>query len=313
MKINLNNQEILNAAKQIVYNNNNFTFFLAKNFIPSIKLQYFYCWYAYFRWVDDIADSNNSPLSNRILFMESQIGLVENYYSNTLVKHNQELGELFLKELIAFDLKNGNLIKPFIIQMLQCIQFDISRVGKYSPKMQLEKYYKKEVLSYLNVFQFFCAPSDKYQLISISEEGIAGKLIHILRDFRSDYNETIFNLPLEDINEFGFNPYDNTEFIKTIAFKNWVKKVISDAEYKFNQGKRDLRNYPSLKYKVIVLILCLKYQLYMDEIKKDGFLLKSEYKINNLSIIISCPRLLLEVCVVFLMHITMKFNNLKQQ
>src|ERR1039458_4403342 len=74
---------IFRKAKNLISKSNSFTFTLAKAFIPSKKIKFFYCWYAYLRWVDDIADSNNTPLSERIAFISSQMDLIEKLYSES--------------------------------------------------------------------------------------------------------------------------------------------------------------------------------------------------------------------------------------
>jgi hypothetical protein len=165
------------------------------------------------------------------------------------------------------------------------------------------------VLSYLNTFQFFCCTEKKYLEIKNSQEGYAGKIIHILRDFIKDYEENIYNLTKEDITYYGINPYDNKDFFIEKQFIDWVRNKISEAEIKFKNGKEIIKKHPSLKYQILVLILCYKYQLYLASIKKDNYKLKREYKVDKLLIIKRIPLLLVEVIYFFVLHILKIITN----
>lgn len=294
---------VFEAAKINTSDSNSFTFSLAKVLIPSNKLPYFYCWYAYFRWVDDISDSHDVPLKKRLSFIEAQINLVERIYLNFQSLTFNEMGECYLQELITFDKNSGEVIKIYIIQMLQCIQFDIKRVGEYSTFNQLITFFNKEVLSYLNTFQFFCSSSKTYLAIKTSPEGIAGKWAHILRDFVNDNNQKIYNLPHEDILKYDLYPFDNTDFLKDNCFKNWVKDRIEEAENKFTEGKLQIKNHPSLRFKILITMLCFKYQSYLNVIKTEKYILRDNYKITNASIVKTLPSLLLEVSCLSLIHV----------
>lgn len=301
--------KILDVAKQNVSQSNSFTFYLAKFFIGSNKLQYFYYWYAYFRWVDDIADSNNQHLMERMTFINSQIELVDVMYSGIQANKINNDGEHFLYELINFDKLNGEKLKESINQMLLCIQNDISRIGNYSHYYQLDDFFNKEVLSYLNTFQFFCTTKKTFLTVKTSKEGNAGKWVHVLRDYIKDKNEKIFNLPIEDFNKYALNPSENFDYLKTKAFKNWVYDKLEDAKVKFKEGKIENRKHPSLKYKILVLILCFKYNLYLKEIEKYECELQYDYKISKTSMLISLPKLLIEVLIILWVHYENKIRT----
>lgn len=300
---------IFKKAKDNVSGSNSFTFMLAKIIIPSKRINYFYCWYAYFRWVDNIADSNNIPLSERLLFINHQIDLIENIYIKNISIDLLEEEEKFLFFLISFDNENGKIIKEFIIQMLECIEFDIKRVGIYSEAKQLEYFFNLEVLSYLNTFQFFCSSKNKFSKIIKSNEGNAGKWVHVIRDFIKDINESIFNLPKEDIQKYELNPYNNTDFFKTIGFKKWVVDRLQIAKENFKCGKKEVKNHPSLKYKILVIILCAKYELYLNAIVNNNYSLLPNYEIKKSSMIKILPSVIFKIISISILQIGYNRKN----
>ena len=296
-------QQVFFEAKRAVRLSNSFTSTLAKIFISRYKLPYFYCWYAYFRWVDDTADTYDISLQDKVLFISAQQKLVESFYSTESKKPLANIAESYLRELIIYDQGNGSCIKKFIFDMLSCIQFDIKRINTYTSKEYLENYFTKEVLSYLNTFQFFCTPPRKYLEIRQSKEGIAGKWIHILRDFRKDIEEKIFNLPKEDVVSYQIDITDVNSQITKENFKRWVMEKISGVSMAFREGKKRLIYHPSWKYKMIVLILCFKYQLYQKEISKAEFILKKDYVLSRLLIWRKLPLLCKEIVTFSFYHL----------
>lgn len=294
--------DIFKKAKQNVSGSSSFTFTIAKIIISPKRIGYFYCWYAYFRWVDDFADSNNRPLFEKVQFINYQINLIEKSYSEGLSIDSFKEEELFLYHLMLFDNENGKTLKEFIIQMLRCIQFDIKRAGSYTESKELEYFFNLEVLSYLNTFHFFCGPT-KYYKIQNSKEGNAGKWVHIIRDFIKDIDDQIYNLPKDDILKYNLHSLEKKDLLNSIAFKEWIINKLQDAHKNFITGKQEVKAHPSLKYKILVIILCSKYELYLKAIKADNYNLKRDYKIKKLFALKTLPSILIQLTSISIQHI----------
>lgn len=271
---------IFDSAKQNVSKANKFTFILAKYLIPKNNMPYFYCWYAYFRWVDDLADSSKLSLEQRLKFVNEQINLVDVFYNKQAFSpNNQE--ELFLMELINFDLNEGLILKRHIIGMLRCIHFDIGRVGMFIPKRKLSDFFELEVLSYLNTFQLFCIGSQSYREVLQSKEGLAGKTIHVVRDVFEDVEENLFNFSKESIEEFKIIPHQVSNNIENSNVQLWADYELNKASNQFKEGIRYLfkTNY-ALKYRILVIFLCAKYKTISRHLIKNGLMREEEIKLS---------------------------------
>jgi|WetSurMetagenome_2_1015567.scaffolds.fasta_scaffold56738_2 hypothetical protein len=295
--------ETLTSAKKNVSSSNSFTFLIAKYLIPSEKLPYFYCWYAYFRWVDDIADTGNTELSERKLFLSTQIRLVHQLYSITGFNNTLKNEELFVYELIEFDKRSGSKLEGNISDMLSCIMFDIDRIGQVMNDVRLISFFNLEVLSYLNTFQLFCSNQRTFVVITDSPEGNAGKWVHILRDFLKDIEEGLLNVTIEDIEKYGLIINNAHSYVGSLGYRQWVSQKLEAIKKQFKIGKLQLTEHPSLKYKILVILLCFKYQLYAIEIKHQKYILQLSYKIRTISFLFNLPYLIYEIILTILKHL----------
>ena len=78
---------------------------------------------------------------------------------------------------------------------------------------------------------------------------------------------------------------------------------VEEAENKFTEGKLQIKNHPSLRFKILITMLCFKYQSYLNVIKTEKYILRDNYKITNASIVKTLPSLLLEVSCLSLIHV----------
>jgi len=302
---------ILRHARILVSKSNSFTFVLARILIPSRKRSYFYCWYSYLRWVDDIADLGSSSHKEKSAFIAKQIQAIKEIYRNNTSHEFISRVTPQIVELIEYDLNNGNILEQYIINMLECIRFDVNRAGNgLTTSLRLNYYFKQEVLAYLNAFQYFACPIKYFFKVNESPEGLAGKITHILRDFIKDIEENIYNISIDDYESIALDRSNAEELIKSNPFIYWVKKKVSEAEANFRLGLNNLKDHPNLKYKILVVILCFKYKLYLNKIKKDHFNLRKVYELSKMEIIIRIPFLFIDLTKMSFDHVS-KFRKRK--
>jgi len=295
--------KILSSARKITGKRSYFTFLIGLFLISSKIRPYFYVWYSYFRWVDDLADSHMSTVSEKQLFINRQEKLIKYLYRYPSGrKYDLDGPEVFLTALIPFDKKRGSPLKKPILDLLSCISFDVNRVGIYPEQQQLSRYIELEVTSYLKTFRSFCCPEANLADFPRPWEGIAGKWTHIIRDLVPDLKNNIINISREDQDNIQIKIVG--QHIESIdpALRTWVAAKVRDCEIWFQQGKQNLLSYPELRYKTGIAVLCAKYEYYLNIIEKNGYQLKESYSFDLRNFCSSLAKLLRHLGTIFSTH-----------
>ena len=299
-----NAQNLLVLAETMTKKSNKFTYRLARYFSPGVR-PYFFLWYAYFRWVDDFADSAAVPLEEKQLLLQRQRKLIQELYGDIHSSYNlNEVGEQFLSLLISFDRSRGSKLKMPILSLISCINYDVRRAGGPPSQETLDRYFESEATSCLKTFLYFCCPNTNLNNFTTSQGSIAGKWSHVLRDFVSDVQEGIINISEQEMAKFNVDLQD----IGSSNFRKWVEHKVSDAESKFALGKGNLHQHRCLRYKIAVAVLCAKYEYYLYRIKKDHFKLREQYAKSMLENCIFFIRLLKDVQVILVVHLLIYFG-----
>lgn len=269
-------------AKQSVNKSNKFSYKLASIFLSKKNFPYFIYWYSYFRWVDDCADEGNLTNTEKITFIDKQIDLIKTINSGKTIDDNLQEGEIYVEELFKFERKE--YLYSYVYNMLECIKFDIQRTGKSVKESELNFYFSKEVLSYLNTFNLFC--STKYFAeLDVSHEGIAGKWAHILRDMQKDYISNLYNITFEDQIKYNINLNGLFDADNKKGFSKYVEEKTQEAFALFKHSRPFIRKYKSLRFKFIVFTLCVKYVAYLIKIKSLKFEINKSVKISITEVI----------------------------
>lgn len=258
-------KELFQKAEKITRKSKN-TYWMARLFFEKSTKPYFYLWYAYLRWIDDIVDSADSKISKKekLIFLEQQTNLAREIHDG-VVKSEIRNEELFL---ISLDSK---LLKT-IFEVLMYANYDTRRRGIMQTEKRLNYYLEIEAESYVKIINYFCGSDD----FLIGHHGsIGSEWSHILRDFRSDIETNIINISKEDMEKFRITNLSNTN---NPNFKKWVKYKISFAKSQFVIAKNDFYRYPhSLHHKIAFEVLCAKYEFYINRIVKDDYCLRKDY------------------------------------
>ncbi|MEW6621298.1 MAG: squalene/phytoene synthase family protein [bacterium] len=299
--------KILLTAKKRTKEKHPYIYILAQLFFNRGCKEYFFLWYFYFRWVDDIADLPNRSYEEKIYFINSQREILLKTYADKELKEKYLIEEeKYIYYLALFDLQNGLRLKNHILGMFSAIEYDIQRENLIPQKKELYKFIEIEVTSYLNTFLFFCKPKGNYSLSSKPYGGIACKQIHILRDFIEDLYQGWINIPVEDIGDYKIE----LNYINTPSFRQWVQEKVKFAEDYFLIEKQNLKTVPSLRYKLAVVALFAKYEFILKRIKKNKFYLPLKSNKTNLEKMFFILYLFLGLLKVLIEHIQFSFRNL---
>jgi phytoene/squalene synthetase len=300
MKEKNSEKELFRKAEKIIKKSKTI-YWLARLFFEKDTKRFFYLWYSYLRWVDDIVDSMNTKYSKerKYIFLERQESIVQKIYDGIVTKNEVKNGELFLIPLISFDKSRNNKLRETIFGILAHLVNDIERRGEIQSEETLDYHLKIEAKSCIKIINYFCNSDD---FLIGYQGGIGSEWSHILRDFCSDIDADIINISKEDMEKFGIANSLKAE-INSPNFRKWVKHKISFAKSQFTIAKHDFYKYQhSLRHKIAFEVLCAKYEFYIDRIVKDDYYLRKDYtKIPDTAIFLFW--ILKAVFATFLTHI----------
>jgi hypothetical protein len=171
------NNDVFALAEKLTKKSGKFAYMMARLFFLSDVRPYFFLSYAYFRWVDDFADSAGPSIEAKKLFLDRQTKLVQELYDG-LHPTCKEVGEQFLSLLILFDRSMGSKLRMPFLSLLSCINYDVRRAGEPPSQEMLNHYIDLEVESSMKTFIYFCYPSANLNNFTKSYEGIAAKWSH---------------------------------------------------------------------------------------------------------------------------------------
>ncbi len=296
--------EVLAAARRLTRQQNYFTYLLGLFLVPAAIRPFFYAWYAYFRWVDDRADSPELALHQKQRFLKQQAALVSKLYNHASVDDYKPNGpEAFLTALVIFDKQRESPLKAPILNLLSCIDYDVARMGTHPEQQQLTEHIELEVTSYLMTFFSFSCPGADLENFPRPEEGIAGKWAHILRDFLVDLKTGIINLSREENERFQINLREVLATGDDPGLRAWVADRVQEAERLFKRGKQNLLHLPGLRYKFGVAVLCAKYEYYLSVIKKNKYQLQENHSLDLKLFFLSLVKLMQFSGIIMLFHL----------
>ncbi len=260
--------------------------------------------YAYYRWMDDFIDGMASSKSERVSFVERQKDLMERCY------RNEPLGELakeerILVELIGNDRRENSRLQSYIRNMMAIMEFDAHRQDRLIGQEELNWYSDCLGKAVMDALQYFIGnrciyPASDFQYYA----AIAAHITHMLRDMVQDTNAGFFNIPREYLEAHLLDPGD----FECVSYRSWVQERVSLARGLFQQGKRYIEGVENLRCRIVGYWYCARFEIILDVIERDSYLLKSEYnERTSLSAWMQMVRLFLAVT---LRHVTRRRNIL---
>lgn len=267
----------IQSARAVVRRSSGFTYLLSL-LLPAGDRPFFWSWYAYLRWVDDIADNVTLSSEARCGFLTRQIQLVQDLYSGKRLNLSKD--EVPLSVLVDYDIPRGALLKEPLSRMLGAIGFDIQRQGKLSGHTELRRTFDHEVANYLFTIGYFCRIPEIPAKVPGRAAANGAKIAHILRDILCDCDEGTFNISREEIDAYGLTRSALRADMAKSAGRRWVAANVRLAERQLKDGFREASKVAGLRYPVIVAILVAKYQAYLDRFRADEYLLQPQTRLG---------------------------------
>ena len=264
-------------AKSITFSGSKQSYYTARLLVDRDLVDDCYRAYAYFRWADDVVDDLSLPKSDRVAFIRRQQELIDNLYKGNRV---QDLApeEKIIADLIQHDCNGNDGLQSFIRNFLAAIEFDLYRNGRLISEDELTWYSVSVGTAVTDAIQYFIGnghryPNSRDQYMAAT----AAHISHMLRDMRVDLEDGYFNIPVEYLEANGLQQSD-LEFTK---LQDFVRERVWLAREYFKRGKQYLDQLNVLRCKIAGYWYCARFERILDNIERDDYLLRLEYKKPN--------------------------------
>ena len=259
-------------AQSITWERSKQSYYTARLMVDKDLVYDCYRGYAYLRWIDDVIDIVAQSSDERITFIKRQRELIDRLYQDER-PGNLTPEEEMIADLIRPDEKNRRL-ESFIRNFLAIIEFDAYRKGALISKQELAWYAHCLGKSVTDGIQYFIGKRQPYQTSKYHYlAATAAHITHMLRDMMSDIVEGYINIPREYLEAHNLNPLD----VGHPLFRAWVRERVEQARQYFDEGKHYLDDLDVLRCKIVAYWYCIRFEITLDVIERDGYVLRAEY------------------------------------
>jgi phytoene/squalene synthetase len=233
----------------------------------------FYRAYAYCRWVDDVVDDASAPIESRISFIRRQKEIVAELFEGSC-SFDLSAEEQMVADLIRPEQRTNPKLRSFVDNMLETIEFDAIRPGKYISDPELTVYSDRLGLSVTDGLQYFIGHGHPYPEADNRVLAARGaQVTHLLRDMHEDIADGIINIPGEYLEEHGITPRD----VNHARYREWVKGRVELARQNFREGKRYLIASEVFRMRIAGLWYCARFESLLDTIESEDYVLRDNY------------------------------------
>lgn len=229
--------------------------------------------YAYFRWVDDWIDKRTRPGPDRVAFIDRQVELVDACYGGDRPR------DLLPEEQIVADLIQANPgrntgLAAYIDNLMAVMAFDASRRGRLIAEDELSAYQSSLAVAVTEAMRYFVGHDQESPMTEARYMAVrAAHITHMLRDTREDVEAGYYNVPAEFLNAHGLRPQE----VHSAAYKMWVCSRVEQARGYFRSGLQYIARVRNTRYKLACYAYVARFQILLDMIQRDGYLLRPEY------------------------------------
>ena len=262
-----------NLARTITRQASRQTYYTIRFLVDRERVDDAYRAYGYFRWVDDVLDSDQGTASRRMAFLERQKALLEACYRHE-TPQVVDMQEEILVELVCHDHESNSSLQSYLRNMMAVMEFDARRRGRLISHAELNDYTRWLSIAVTDALRYFIGhgeytPRDETRTLAVS----AAHIIHMLRDTYEDVRSGYFNIPREIIDAYAISPFE----IESMAYRQWAQKRILLARHYFKVGKMYFYRVKSLRHRLAGLAYIARFEWLLQAIEREGFLLRREY------------------------------------
>jgi phytoene/squalene synthetase len=260
-------------ARSITRASSKQTYYTAHLLVDKDLVDDCYRAYAYFRWADDMIDLCSQSTGECISFIRRQKELVDRLYRHErpddLTPEEEIVGDL-----ISHDRGENSGLRSYIYNFLAILEFDARRKGQLISQQELTWYSNCLGKAVTDDIQYFIGNGHPYPDTGNRYlAATAAHITHMLRDMVEDIPNGFINIPREYLAAHGLSPED----VDSPAFRAWVRERVELARQYLREGKRYLDELDVLRCKIAGYWYCVRSEVVLDVIERDGYILRAEY------------------------------------
>ena len=275
------NQMITNLASSITKAASKQTYYTIRFLVDRERVNDAYRAYGYFRWVDDVldSDSGSGPMlsegeaSERRIFLERQKSLLESCYRGESPR-DVNIQEKMLVELVKHDQEKNSGLQSYLRNMMLVMDFDARRRGRLISQVELNEYTRWLAIAVTEAMHYFIgqgafAPRDETRYLAVS----AAHITHMLRDTYDDVRAGYYNIPREVLEANHIGPQD----VHSEAYRAWVRSQVQLAREYFEAGRVYFRRVQNSRHRLAGFAYMARFEWLLETIEREGFYLRPAY------------------------------------
>ena len=249
------------------------TYYTIRFLVDRERVDDAYRAYGYFRWVDDVLDSESATDPERNAFLERQKSLLELCYQDEMFR-DANIQEKMLVELVQHDYEKNSGLQVYLRNMMQVMEFDARRRGRLISHVELNEYTRWLATAVMECIHYFIghddfAPHDETRYLAVS----AAHITHMLRDTFDDAQVGYYNVPREVLEADHLGPQD----VHSDAYRAWVKGRVQLAREYFKAGKDYFGRVQNPRCRLACFGYIARFEWLLDTIEREGYLLRPQY------------------------------------
>jgi len=284
------------------------TYYTIRFFVDRGRVEDAYRAYGYFRWLDDVLDSESSCEDDtcsqleKITFVNRQKSLLEACYRGEFPE-NLSAEEQMLVDLVRHDTEKNIGLQSYLRNMMAVMIFDASRRGHIISQAELSGYSHALAVAVTEALYYFIGhddPSPRHEARYLAVT--AAHITHMLRDAIEDVETGYFNTPREYLQANRLSPQD----VENKSYRELVCGRVQLARIYFEAGREATAQVKNWRCRLAGYAYTARFEWMLGAIERDCYRLRAEYPERKslraglwmawsaLTAMLTCPRMKLQ-------------------
>jgi phytoene/squalene synthetase len=249
------------------------TYYTIRYLVDRERVADAYRAYAYFRWVDDILDTESTSSGERSAFIARQKSILEKSYRGE-VAEDVDIHETMLVELIQQDAEKNSGLQIYLRNMMAVMNFDAGRRGGLVSQREFDAYTLWLSSAVTEAMHYFIgrecySPHTDARYMAVT----AAHITHMLRDTFDDVQAGYFNIPREVLEANHLRP----QAICHPAYRTWVQSRVQLARDYFKAGRDYLRKVENPRCRLAGFAYTARFEWLLDTFEREDYCLRAQY------------------------------------
>ena len=255
------------------------TYYTIRLFADRDRVEDAYRAYGYFRWVDDVLDSETScgddtcSQLEKITFVNRQKSLLDACYRGE-IPDDLSAEEWMLVDLVRNDTEKNSGLQSYLRNMMAIMLFDAGRRGTVISQAGLSGYSNALAVAVTEALYYFighdnATPPHPARYLAVT----AAHITHMLRDAIEDIETGYFNIPGEYLQSHDISPKD----IDATAYREWVCGRVQLARMYFKAGYEATAQVKNWRCRLAGYAYTARFEWMLRTIERDCYRLRTEY------------------------------------